>query len=77
MAKEARYNPKRVLHRGIIKHGMTPDSAVTTTLCRRVDNSQSDYNVADCDEQVNCKLCRRIIDNHQAYAHATKREIRR
>lgn len=65
----------KVLHRGLILKGFTPDSAINTTLCRRVDNSQTDYNVANTDADVTCKFCLRIIADPLVYAHRTKRQI--
>lgn len=46
---------KSVLHLSqMIRRG---DCTITTTLCRRVNNSKDDYNVADTAEQVTCKFC--------------------
>lgn len=46
---------KPVLHKSLIIE--RPQWTITTTLCRRVSNARDDYNVADSDGQVTCRLC--------------------
>lgn len=58
-----------VLHRHIWKPSFG-GGTVNTTLCGRVDNSTSDYNVAETDADVTCKFCRRLLDG--AVNHNTK-----
>lgn len=36
-----------------------------TTLCGRVDNSGDDYNMADNDDAVTCKLCRPLLSGQR------------
>lgn len=50
---------KPVIHKSLMyeRRGVN----VTTTLCRRVSNAADDYNVADSDDQVTCKLCLRLM----------------
>ena len=48
-----------VLHRHIWKPAF--GGVCSTTLCGRVDNS-GDHNVADSDDEVTCKFCRRLLD---------------
>lgn len=50
-----------VLHRHIWKQTRDGHGTISTTLCGRVDNS-GDYNVADTDDEVTCKFCRRLLD---------------
>ena len=56
----------KVAHRHIWKPGFG-GGVVNTTLCGRVDNSTSDYNVADTDDGVTCKFCLRILNGHPNY----------
>lgn len=61
---------KTVLHESLIierKH-----VTITTTLCRRVDNSGNDMNVAVNDEQVTCKLCLKKMDQLSKRKQAEK-----
>lgn len=50
-----------VLHRQIYKPSAFGGTS-NTTLCGRVDNSKSDYNIADTDDEVTCHFCRNILD---------------
>ncbi|MGI9411577.1 MAG: hypothetical protein ACR2OV_15975 [Hyphomicrobiaceae bacterium] len=56
---------RTVLHRHIWKPGFS-GGVVNTTLCGRVDNS-SDYNIADSDEDVTCKFCRKLLGGATNY----------
>lgn len=57
-------NRSKVLHKQIYKPGPF-GGTLNTTACRRV-HAGDDYNVADHDEQVSCKFCRKIMDRVSA-----------
>lgn len=66
---------KKVLHRSLVKSAFGGTAIATTTLCRRVDNSCDDYNVAADDSTVTCKFCLSIMHNVKRFAAATRNEI--
>ena len=53
----------KILHKSWVKANAFGGTTFTTQ-CRRVSNRGHDgMNIADADTDVNCKFCRRIIDN--------------
>lgn len=61
---------QQVLHKHIWKPVFRGAGVANTTLCDRVRNDQ-DYNIADSDDEVTCKFCRRLLDT-EATNHNSK-----